>query len=117
MKQRLRSPEPLYGGRQLGCLAVNAKARAAQLNGFRSIAAAAEGPVTFGGCFYRWEARLLDGWVGLKFGSGIGGRVRTPAPTEHTEGYPVNAVGADDLGGPRAHSVRPYGENRTGSVG
>ena len=27
------------------------------------------------------------------------------------------AVGADDLGGPRAHTVRPYGRKRTGSVG
>ena len=27
------------------------------------------------------------------------------------------AVGADDLGGPRAHTVRPYGGKRTGSVG
>ena len=35
-------------------------------------------------------------------------RVRTPAPTKFGEssGFPV---GADDLGGPRAHSVRPYG--------
>ena len=32
-------------------------------------------------------------------------------PYENTKACPVNAVGADDLGGPRAHSVRPYGSN------
>ena len=36
----------------------------AQLTGFPSITAAAEGPVTFGCFFYRWKARLL-GWWGL----------------------------------------------------
>ena len=70
--------------------------------------AAAELPVTFGQCFYRLEARLL-GWLCSSAAQGIGGRVRTPAPTEHTEDDPVNVVGADDLGGPRAPSVRPYG--------
>ena len=37
-------------------------------------------------------------------------------PYEHTGSCPVNAVGAGDLGGPRAHNVRPNGGNRTGSV-
>ena len=36
------------------------------------------------------------------------GRVRTPAPTKFGESSGFS-VGADDLGGPRAHSVRPYG--------
>ena len=30
---------------------------------------------------------------------------------ENTKACPVNAVGADDLGGPRAHTVRSYGSN------
>ena len=37
------------------------------------------------------------------------GRVRTPAPTKFGESSGFS-VGADDLGGPRAHSVRPYRE-------
>ena len=37
------------------------------------------------------------------------GRVRTPAPTKFGESSGF-FVGADDLGGPRAHSVRPYRE-------
>ena len=37
------------------------------------------------------------------------GRVRTPAPTKLGESSGFS-VGADDLGGPRAHSVRPYRE-------
>ena len=45
------------------------------------------------------------------------GRVRTPAPTEHTKDCPRNAVGADDLGGPRAHTVRPYSGKRPRDVG
>ena len=32
-------------------------------------------------------------------------------PYENTKACPVNAVVADDLGGPRAHTVRPYGSN------
>ena len=39
---------PFYGGCQLGNLAIIAKARVAQLNGFRPITAAAEFPATFG---------------------------------------------------------------------
>ena len=47
---------------------------------------------------------------------GNGGRVGTPTPTKY--GNLSNlSVGADDLGGPRAHTVCPYGRNRTGSVG
>ena len=42
--------------------------------------AAAERAVTFGSCFYRWTARLLS-CLGLSAAQGIGGRVRTPAPT------------------------------------
>ena len=37
------------------------------------------------------------------------GRVRTPAPTKFGESSGFS-VGADDLGGPRAHSMRPYRE-------
>ena len=33
-------------------------------------------------------------------------------PYENTKACPVNAVGADDLGGPRAHTVRPYREKK-----
>ena len=61
-------------------MAVNAKARVAQLTGSRSITAAAEDLVTFGYGFYWWRARLLSGW-GSSLAQGIGGRVRTPAPT------------------------------------
>ena len=53
------APGPHFTGAQLGSLAVIAKARVAQLTGFPSITAAAEGPVTFGYFFYRWKARLL----------------------------------------------------------
>ena len=78
------APGPHFTGAQLGSLAVNAKARVAQLTGCPSIAAAAEWSVTFGGCFDRWKARLLCGW-GSSAAQGIGGRVRTPAPTEYPE--------------------------------
>ena len=44
------------------------------------------------------------------------GRVRTPAPTKFGESSGF-FVRADDLGGPRAHSVRPYSGKRGGSVG
>ena len=46
---------------------------------------------------YKNEMRVRDG------------RVRTPAPTKFGESSGFS-VGADDLGGPRAHSVRPYRE-------
>ena len=39
------------------------------------------------------------------------GRVRTPAPTKFGESSGF-AVRADGLGGPRAHSVRPYSKGR-----
>ena len=79
-------------------MAVNAKARVAQLNGSRSMTAAAERAVTFGSCFYRWTARLLS-CLGSSAAQGIGGRViaplqvgpayvgrvRTPAPTGDLE--------------------------------
>ena len=123
-------------------MAVIAKARVAQLNGFSSITAAAELSVAFGDCFYRWKARLLGG-RGSSSAQRDGGRVRTPAPTKKggrseislgagprpARGRPHGAaptkygelsglsVGADDLGGLRAHTVRPYGGKRTGSVG
>ena len=63
-------------------MAVSAKARVVQLTVFSSITAAAEGPVTFGCCFYRWKARLLSGW-GSSLAQGTGGRVRAPAPTAY----------------------------------
>ena len=78
------APGPHFTGAQLGSLAVNAKARVAQLNGCPSIAAAAEWSVTFGGCSYRWKARLLSD-LGSSAAQGTGGRVRTPAPTEYPE--------------------------------
>ena len=95
-----------------------------QSTGFPSITAAAEGPVTFGCFFYRWKARLLSGW-GSSSAQGNGGRVRTPAPTMYPKvrsifcraRCPHRAVSgrprcaAPDLGGPRAHSVRPYREH------
>ena len=61
-------------------MAVNAKARVAQLTGSRSITAAAEDLVTFGYFFYWWRARLLSGW-GSSSAQENDGRVRTPAPT------------------------------------
>ena len=73
---------PFYGGRQLGALAVNAKARVAQLTGFRSITAAAERLVTFGCFFYRWKARLWVRW-GSSCATGDGGRL-IAAPTAGT---------------------------------
>ena len=114
----------------------------AQLNGFSPITAPAELSVAFGDCFDRWKARLLSGW-GSSSAQRDGGRVRTPAPTQMQKlstlfveagprparGRPHGAaptkygelsglsVGADDLGGLRAHTVRPYGGKRTGSVG
>ena len=95
-----------------------------QSTGFPSITAAAEGPVTFGCFFYRWKARLLSGW-GSSSAQGNGGRVRTPAPTMYPKVYlslrrarcPQRSdsgrprCAAPDLGGPRAHSVRPYREH------
>ena len=56
----------------------------AQLTGCPSIAAAAELAVTFGGCSYRWKARLLS-CLGSSAAQSTGGRVRTPAPTEYPE--------------------------------
>ena len=113
------APGPHFTGAQLGSLAVIAKARVAQLTGCPSIAAAAELTVTFGGCSYRWRARLLCGW-GSSAAQGIGGRVRTPAPAAYPEtrlslrrGRSQTGPGVP-AGGP---VCRPYGEKRTGSVG
>ena len=113
------APGPHFTGAQLGSLAVNAKARAAQLTGCPSIAAAAEWSVTFGGCSYRWKARLLS-CLGSSAAQGTGGRVRTPAPTEYPEtrlslrrGRSQTGPGVP-AGGP---VCRPYDEKRTGSVG
>ena len=113
------APGPHFTGAQLGSLAVNAKARVAQLTGCPSIAAAAELTVTFGDCFDRWKARLLCGW-GSSAAQSTGGRVRTPAPTEYPEtrlslrrGRSQTGPGVP-AGGP---VCRPYDEKRTGSVG
>ena len=95
--------------------AVNAKARVAQPIGFRSMTAAAECPVTFRYCFYRWKARLWVRW-GSSAAQGTGGRVRTPAPAEYPETCLSLRRGRSQTG-PRAHNVRPYGGKRTGSVG
>ena len=67
----------------------------AQLNGSRSMTAAAERAVTFGSCFYRWTARLLS-CLGLSAAQGIGGRV-IAAPTG---GACLRRAGED---------TRPYG--------
>ena len=67
----------------------------AQLNGSRSMTAAAERAVTFGGCSYRWEARLLS-CLGSSAAQGIGGRV-IAAPTG---GAYLRRAGED---------TRPYG--------
>ena len=112
------APGPHFTGAQLGSLAVNAKARAAQLTGCPSIAAAAEWSVTFGGCSYRWKARLLS-CLGLSVAQGIGGRVRTPAPTEYPETRLSLRRGRSQTG-PGAcgrPSVPPLRLKRTGSVG
>ena len=110
------APGPHFTGAQLGSLAVIAKARVAQLTGCPSIAAAAELTVTFGGCSYRWKARLLCGW-GSSAAQGIGGRGRTPAPAEYPEtrlslrrGRSQTGPGVP-AGGP---VCRPYGGNGIG---
>ena len=74
-------------------MAVNAKARVAQLTGSRSITAAAELSGNL------WVFLLLVesapfGRVGLKFGSRHRRAGLVPAPTETTAIFPVNAVGA-----------------------
>ena len=106
--------DPILRGPQLGSLAVIAKARVAQLTGCPSIAAAAELAVTFGDCFDRWKARLLS-CLGSSAAQGIGGRVRTPAPTEYPEtrlslrrGRSQTGPGVP-AGGP---VCRPYGLSR-----
>ena len=53
---------PILRERQLRRYSVIAKARVAQLNGFRTITAAAKVPVTFGKYSYWLEARLLSWW-------------------------------------------------------
>ena len=108
------APGPHFTGAQLGSLAVNAKARVAQLTGCPSIAAAAELAVTFGGCSDRWKARLLS-CLGSSAAQSTGGRVRTPAPTEYPEmrlslrrGRSQTGPGVP-AGGP---VCRPYGLSR-----
>ena len=46
---------------------------------------------------------------------GYGGRVRTPAPAR-MQGRPILLAGADDLSGPRAHTVRPYSSNESAFI-
>ena len=106
---------PFYEDRQLGCLGSQRKGAGGQGIGFRSITAAAGRPVNFGCFFYRWRARLLGGW-GSSLAQGISGRVRTPAPTRIQGRFHFSRRGRS-MTGPRAHTVRPYGEKRTGSVG
>ena len=101
------APGPHFTGAQLGSLAVNAKARAAQLTGCPSIAAAAEWSVTFGGCSDRWKARLLS-CLGSSAAQSTGGRVRTPAPTEYPETR-LSLRRGRSQGGP---VCRPYGVSR-----
>ena len=89
---------PIYGGLNYATKAVNAKARVAQLNGSRSMTAAAERTVTFGSCFYRWTARLLS-CLGSSAAQGIGGRV-IAAPTKYgrLSGLSVGAGSRPDSG-------------------
>ena len=112
------APGPHFTGAQLGSLAVNAKARVAQLNGCPSMTAAAEWSVTFGGCSYRWKARLLS-CLGSSAAQGTGGRVRTPAPTEYPETRLSLRRGRSQTGpgACRRPSVPPLRLKRTGSVG
>ena len=95
-------------------MAVIAKARVAQLNGFSSITAAAELSAAFEDCFYRWKARLF-GWWGSSSAQGVGGRVRTPAPTKKGDRSEIS-VGA----GPRPARGRtmcaPTAENSLGTL-
>ena len=95
-------------------MAVIAKARVAQLNGFSSITAAAELSAAFEDCFYRWKARLF-GWWGSSSAQGVGGRVRTPAPTKKGDRSEIS-VGA----GPRPARGRtmcaPTAENGLGAL-
>ena len=55
------------------------------------------------------------GW-GSSLAQGISGRVRTPAPTRIQGRFHFSRRGRS-LTGPRAHTVRPYGGQQTGSVG
>ena len=81
---------------------VNAKARVAQLTGFRSMTAAAELPAAFG-CFSSWlEARLLSGRgssaARMDGGNGTGlvfrrGRSQTGPREGHTPGWLLSAFG------------------------
>ena len=89
-------------------MAVIAKARVVQSIGFSSITAAAEGLVTFERCSSWWKARLW-GWWAQVVRLGNRGRPGVP-PLRHSGGASGFAVGADDPGGPRAHTVRPYEE-------
>ena len=98
---------PIYGGLNSATKAVNAKARVAQLNGSRSMTAAAERAVTFGSCFYRWTARLLS-CLGSSAAQGIGGRVRTPAPTGDLEA--VLSLGGGTRATRAPSSVWPNGQ-------
>ena len=89
-------------------MAVIAKARVVQSIGFSSITAAAEGLVTFERCSSWWKARLWGWWAQVVR---LGNRGRPGVPSlRHSGGASGLAVGADDLGGPRAHTVRPYEE-------
>ena len=90
-----RPPGPHLRGPQLGDQGSQRKGAGAQLNGSRSMTAAAERAVTFGSCFYRWTARLLS-CLGSSAAQGIGGRV-IAAPTG---GAYLRRAGED---------TRPYG--------
>ena len=64
--------------------------------------------------------RLAFGQPPTPFGLPLKGKARAGEDTRPYGTYkrlPGNAVGADDLGGPRAHTVRPYSGKRGGSIG
>ena len=63
LRAHIRPPPgpPFYGGPNQAAQVVIAKARAVQLIGYPSMAAAAERFITFGYCSSRWKARLCCG--------------------------------------------------------
>ena len=96
-------------------MAVVAKARAAQLTSFRSITAAAEGLVTFRFCSSWWKARLLA-YLGSSAAQGDAGGPGVP-PLRTSSASLRSAPSPKGEGLRAATWGRPYGENRTGSVG
>ena len=91
-------------------MAIIAKARVAQLTAFPSSFAAAHWEVVESLELPFLKAPLSA--AGLKSCGGKRRAGEDTRPYKNAETCPVNAVGADDLGGPRAHTVRPYREKK-----